>query len=284
MLKACFLWKNKTRVFREKDMLNAIMTTQETHNKNTDKPVIIMNFSGIYREEPFARNNRFVHIDCSQLHGTDCYCDEEGAKSIRKAISSYPATGVHFIDSGDYHYVTKFWTEKINRPFSLVLFDHHTDMQPSRWSGMLSCGGWVKDMADSDSLLMHIYILGVTKEQASTIPDAYADKVRIITDEQLKEHTDVLKPLAIGEPLYISIDKDVLDTNSAKTDWDQGILTLDDLKRTLSLMLKHEQIIGIDVCGECPATLSLFDPDRSVEIDDKANSELLTLFKQQELC
>lgn len=43
-----------------------------------DKSVIIMNFSGVYNEEPFARNPRFTHLDCTHLHGTDCYCDEEG--------------------------------------------------------------------------------------------------------------------------------------------------------------------------------------------------------------
>ena len=51
------------------------------------------------------------HLDCSHLHGTDCYCDAEGAKSIQNIIAPYPAEGIHFIDSGDYHYVTKFWTD-----------------------------------------------------------------------------------------------------------------------------------------------------------------------------
>ena len=97
-----------------------------------------MNFSGVYSEEPFALNPRFTHLDCTHLHGTDCYCDKDGQRAIRRIIAPYPAQGIHFIASGDYHYVTKFWTDKISIPFSLVLFDHHTDMQPSQRGGMLS--------------------------------------------------------------------------------------------------------------------------------------------------
>ncbi len=242
-----------------------------------------MNFSGVYEEEPFARNPRFVHLDCSHLCGTDCYCDTDGATQIRRIIGPFPAAGIHFIDSGDYHYVTKFWTEKITTPFSLVLLDHHTDMQPPILSGMLSCGDWVKDMIDDNPLLKHVHILGVPRKQADAIPASYADKVLVVTDEQLHGHSAGLKPLNLGDPLYISIDKDVLDTGSARTDWDQGILTMTDLKRVLTLILRHEQVIGIDICGECPVTCSLFDPDGSLAIDDRANSELLELFRRQGL-
>lgn len=248
-----------------------------------DKSVIIMNFSGVYNEEPFARNPRFTHLDCTHLHGTDCYCDEEGQRSIRRIIAPYPARGIHFIDSGDYHYVTKFWTDKINTPFSLVLFDHHTDMQPSRWSGVLSCGGWVKDMLDSNSLLSHVVILGTPEDSVATIPGIYLNRVMAFTDSQLHGHAAEQRPLSISEPLYISIDKDVLDTSSARTDWEQGTLTLDEMKRVLHLILKHEKVIGIDICGECPITLRLFDDDNSLAIDDKANRELLAMFKQQGL-
>ena len=156
-------------------------------------------------------------------------------------------------------------------------------MQPSRWSGVLSCGGWVKDMLDSNSLLSHVVILGIPEDNVATIPEAYRNKVIAITDSQLHCHAAEQRPLSISEPLYISIDKDVLDTNSARTDWDQGTLTLDEMKRVLHLILKHEKVIGIDICGECPVTLRLFDDDNSLAIDDKANRELLAMFKQQGL-
>ncbi|MEO4750897.1 arginase family protein, partial [Phocaeicola vulgatus] len=82
-------------------------------NQKTDKriawPIIIMNFTGVYDYEAFARNNKFIWLDCRHLYGTDGYCDREGALALKGMIADYPAEGVHFIDSGNYHYLTKFW-------------------------------------------------------------------------------------------------------------------------------------------------------------------------------
>ena len=64
----------------------------------------------------------------------------------------------------------------------------------------------------------------------------------------------------VSEPVYISIDKDVLDPSSAITNWDQGSLTLSELEQLLAVVFRQERVIGIDICGECPATLNLFEP------------------------
>ena len=142
----------------------------------------------------------------------------------------------------------------------------------------------IKDMIDGNPLLKHVYIMGVPEDKASAIPEVYRNKVEVLTDKRLHAHSALNLPLPADGPLYVSIDKDVLDTNSARTDWDQGCLTLDDLKRVLTLVMRHEEVVGVDVCGECPATLRLFDPDGSLTIDDKANRELLELFMRQGLC
>ena len=44
---------------------------------------------------------------------------------MKRVIAGYPAEGIHFIDSGNYHYLTKLWTDKLRVPFSLIVFDHH---------------------------------------------------------------------------------------------------------------------------------------------------------------
>ena len=82
----------------------------------------------------------------SILNGTECYCDEEGASALQRMIADYSPQGIHFIDSGNYHYVTKFWTDKLATPFALLVFDHHPDMQPPLFEHILSCGSWVKDV------------------------------------------------------------------------------------------------------------------------------------------
>ena len=62
-------------------------------------------------------------------------------------------------------------------------------------------------MSPSSGQKKHVYILGVPRKQADSIPASYADKVLVVTDEQLHSHSAGLKPLNLGDPLYISIDK-----------------------------------------------------------------------------
>lgn len=82
------------------------------------KSVVVMNFTGVYDYESFLRNPKIKWLDCRHLNGTECYCDEEGASALKRLIDGYSPQGIHFIDSGDYHYVTKFWTDKLDVPFA----------------------------------------------------------------------------------------------------------------------------------------------------------------------
>lgn len=99
--------------------------------RDSMKPdVTIMDFTGIYEKEHFYGKTRVHWIDCQQIQGTNCYCDEEAETLLRQKIAPFPAEAIHFIDSGNYHYMTKLWTEKLREPFVLVVADHHPDMQP----------------------------------------------------------------------------------------------------------------------------------------------------------
>lgn len=40
-------------------------------------PVILLNFTGVYELEAFASNKNIIHVDCRDMKGVDCYCDEE---------------------------------------------------------------------------------------------------------------------------------------------------------------------------------------------------------------
>ena len=244
------------------------------------KKLIIMNFSGVYELEKFADNPSAVHIDCTHLTGTDCYCDQEAEQKIRSLIAPYPAEGIHFIDSGDYHYITEFWTDKLSGPFNLVLFDHHTDMQPPLFEGLLSCGSWVESMLEHNPQLRKVVLFGIPEAQKRTIPSKFQDRVITYTDIQLHRHLQESRPLCLQEPIYISVDKDVLDTRSAATNWDQGILSLSELKQLLTLLLRHEKVLGVDICGECTDTIHQLSMDPAIQLDNEANSELLTLLSQ----
>ena len=145
------------------------------------KPVVVMNFTGVYNYEPFARNRQFVWLDCQHLNGTECYCDEEGASALQRMIADYSPQGIHFIDSGNYHYVTKFWADKLATPFALLVFDHHPDMQPPLFEHILSCGSWVKDVLDTNANCKKVIIAGASDRLLQEVPKEYGDRIHFLT-------------------------------------------------------------------------------------------------------
>lgn len=133
-------------------------------------PIILLNFSDVYDYESFASSQEIVHVDCRELNGVDCYCDEDGRKELRQLLAPYPAKALHFIDSGDYHYLTEYWVSKLQEPFSLIVLDHHPDMQQPQWTGVVSCGGWVTDVLEKNSFVRNIIIVGASDELISQVP------------------------------------------------------------------------------------------------------------------
>ena len=79
-------------------------------------PVILLNFTGVYNLEAFASNKKIIHVDCQDMKGVDCqdmkgvdcYCDEEGREELHRRLAPFPAKAIHFIDSGDFHYLPQF--------------------------------------------------------------------------------------------------------------------------------------------------------------------------------
>ena len=165
-----------------------------------------------------------IFADFSALEGTNCYCSEDSARAIRERIAGLPLHAVHAIGTGDYHYISLFWLERIDEPFQLVLFDHHPDDQPGAFDGgLLSCGSWVRE--------------------ARRLPMLRADRwIRDAADfPALAELPDL--------PVYLSIDLDVLSEEYARTDWDQGRMTLEELKGALRGIIAARRIVGVDLCG-----------------------------------
>ena len=187
---------------------------------------IIMKMTDAYEHQSFYNNKKNIHIiDCRDLDGTRCYLDDSSKKELLKRIQEYSAKGIHFIDSGNYHYLSLLWLMKIKQEFNLVLFDHHPDNQPPSFGQITSCGGWVLEAEESLSNLKNVYSFGVGNEiPIHNIP------------------TDL--------PLYISIDKDVLSTADAITDWDQGDMNLTQMIEMLTELFENHEILGVDVCGD----------------------------------
>ncbi|HHV03551.1 MAG: arginase family protein [Bacteroidales bacterium] len=202
-----------------------------------DAPVIIMDFTRVYRNQSFYLDYDHVLIDCTDITGSDCYCDPEAAGIIQERIADHPVKTVHFLDSGNHHYMTKFWTDRISRDFLLVVADHHPDMQPALFEDMLSCGGWVRTVLESNPWVRQVWFIGVSDQYP--IP-RNNDTIIVYPD---RPRADL--------PAYLSIDKDILDPRTVTTNWDQGTMSYRQLHAVIREIMHRHPVLGVDICGEC---------------------------------
>ncbi len=249
------------------------------------KETVITNFSGIYKNQNFYKNYAEEEIswtELSDLSGCNCYCDAEASDRIRKEIQAFTGKGLHFIDSGNYHYMTRLWLEKLQIPFRLLVFDNHTDMQPPAFGGLLSCGGWIAASLEELPLLQEVILVGPDEEAYTQVEPDLQQKVLFLSREKLSTMTTEEKEgffnnLSEDLPLYVSVDKDVLCKGDASTTWSQGDMHLSELMSFLELVLERQNILGMDVCGEC-------DMDSSSEdfLNDHANEAILRLWEKMQ--
>jgi hypothetical protein len=186
--------------------------------------ITVQDFTGVYAEQAFMQELRAIAetskdvrwLNCTKIVGTDCYCDDDAIKEINELIDNAesdsksesdrnienrdnstsdiaPQLSIHFFDNGNYHYMSKLWTDRVQEPFTLIVFDHHPDMQPPRFGGILSCGGWVKEVLDNNRFVQNVIIIGVKDELVETVREELSqsgeanilEKVTFIKESEL---------------------------------------------------------------------------------------------------
>ena len=252
--------------------------------KKTDKylKTLIMDFSGIYEEQQFWKGKEASWVEARDIPGTNCYCDEEAMNEIRSRIAPYSYGEIHFIDSGNYHYMTRIWLEKISEPFDLLVFDNHTDMQPPAFGGLLSCGGWIYDSVMELPLLQKVILIGPDEEAFSRVEPEIQKKVEFLSREKLRgmelmEILDFVKEQTGKNPLYISIDKDVLCPEDADTNWSQGDMRLETMVRCLECAVSRCKAGDILSTGSENADIEQLDAVREDTQKDGAACSDLTV-------
>ena len=261
--------------------------------------IVLMNFSGIYKEEKFWKDRQVSWIEVQDICGTNCYCDDEAIAEISKRTESHSVAGIHFIDSGNYHYMTRLWLTGMKEPFCLLVYDNHTDMQPPAFGGILSCGGWIAASLEELENLKHVILVGPDEAAYEQVDEKLKDRVTFLSRERLQEMTeaeinellrDTVSKVCKWKtengstdqtdlegflPLYISVDKDVLCAEDAQTTWSQGDMRLNTLLSCVQAVIECAEercgiIAGVDICGEADAE-NVHDNERN----DVANAELL---------
>lgn len=269
---------------------------------------MILDFSHVYRDEDIKDIDRFRYIDCSDIQETDMYCSKNAYEKIWGRIESYGIQGIHYIDSGNYHYITKIITDHITEPFGLVMYDHHTDMQIPMVPEMMSCGDWAGQALSQNKNLRQLVIVGPPESDIEQTLESYSGSQsgRLLTFSAEDLHGDLLenklKLIRTDLPLYISIDKDVLGTEYSETNWSQGDMSIDGLERLLSVFfggqgeeknsdacrnderyagdIRHSRILGIDICGEIQTDIPVPEYLEAEEKNEKVNIELFRFISE----
>ena len=214
-------------------------------------------FTGLYDRNRDTLLPGAEYVSFRDLKETDLYCSDEAKAEIRRRIAGVSPSGVHFIDSGNFHYMTMFMTEKIDQPYGLVVFDHHTDMKPAAFGGMLSCGSWILNTLKEQENLMKVVLIGPPEKARQTIPQEMRDRIVFINEEVMRgkynsgndDFWAKVYEYTSGKNLYFSLDLDILDRRYAVTDWDQGTVSLRVLCRQTEILMKNSHVLGADICG-----------------------------------
>ena len=202
------------------------------------------------------------------ISGRNMYCTDDAYDEIRGRLQKlpFPERGIHFIDTGNYHYMSRIFTSFIDQKYDLILIDNHNDMQRAGLGDILSCGSWALDVLEKDDHLSSLYVYGplVFEKEGDVCDISSGDKT--VTGRHYRG-------LAFSEgkhPVYLSVDKDVLDVKECITNWDQGQLTLDELNLLTDKLLEEKALIGADICGGISET----DPECTGDtLFDNVNSD-----------
>jgi len=141
------------------------------------------------------------------------------------------------------------------RPKSLVVFDAHLDLRDEYPYGQrLSHATWLRRLLDDPPCA--VAVIGVRALSREELENAKRLDLAFLTFKQVKEGgtrvlNDVLSTLS--DPLYVSVDVDVLDPAYAP-----GVSTPEPLGFTLQELvdelwpLKGREVVGFDVAEVCP--------------------------------
>lgn len=183
--------------------------------------------------------------------------------------------GTVFMGSGDFHHISHLLIARCHRsePFDVVVFDNHPDNM--RFPFGIHCGSWVRHVAAlpqvrrvhvfgissgdvgwrhawENYLLplyagrIHYWTLGVETTWASAL--GLAGRFHSFTQREQLVEAFVAHLRRDKTPIYLSIDKDVLDASVARTNWDQGRFLLEDIECVIDAL--SSRLVGSDITGE----------------------------------
>lgn len=185
-----------------------------------------------------------------------------------------PANGAVFLGSGDFHHLSLPLVARIDRQgLRVLIFDNHPDNM--RFPFGVHCGSWVSRVAALPSVA-RVDVIGITSTDIGRshawenhLAPLYRGRLRywsvgvdvgwarriglgksVLGFDSVGDMLGVLQD-DLGRdksPVYVSIDKDVLDPAEASSNWDQGRMRVADLVQAIDTV--RPRLVGSDVTGE----------------------------------
>ena len=217
--------------------------------------------------------------------------------------------GTVLMGSGDFHHVSLLLIERLakeyssSNPIQVVVFDNHPDNM--RYLFGIHCGSWISYVA-SLPFVSHVHVLGISSHDISLshfwenrwlplfhkkltywsldVNVAWAKKIGLSHAFRHFATPDDLIASFLSEqyhsaqPVYLSIDKDVLSEEVVHTNWDQGRLQTYHILDTITSI--KPRLIGSDITGELSIWrspnwfkrfLSSLDKQPAISSDDLSN-------------
>ena len=234
---------------------------------------------------------------------------------------------VIFYGSGDFHHLATLLIERVGMPVTVIHFDNHPDWV--RFPPTHNCGGWV-NCALALPNVVRVITIGPCSDDLSQ-PERKTANLRAVAEGRLEVHAWRHEPSRVigrygdaagwaqsgrelhwrelagqdweaflsdliarlpATALWVTLDKDVLASGEACTNWDQGAMPLDHVLRAIERLAGARLIVGVDICGDWSpprftdplrAALGYFDrPEQdtpsgqALAVNDTTNARLLS--------
>jgi arginase family enzyme len=218
------------------------------------------------------------------------WLDKRTKEDVARRIHGSRRESLTFLGSGDFHHLTNILISEFEDDISVIVFDAHPDWETlppqlgcGSWvSQTLKNRNILKliliGISSSDISTMHLESANFTsladdrleiypyQHEPSWVflkripPNTsvkfknYLFAHKIFWDEMKNKNLSefilsVIKRLPSNK-VYLSIDKDCLRSDYALTNWEEGMLSLDELLLMLKVIKENAQIIGADIVGD----------------------------------
>lgn len=205
-------------------------------------------------------------------------CSSRALRAFSRVLDEWlPAHyGTVFTGSGDFHHLSIPLIERAaarHGPLEVVVFDNHPDNM--RFVFGVHCGSWVRRAAFLPGVA-HVHVVGITSSDIGMghawenyWRPLYSGRVtywsagvrtgwarmagmgrafRSFADVDTLLDAFVAQMRISRQSVYLSIDKDVLNEQAARTNWDQGQMSEAGLVRAIAAL--HGRVVASDVTGE----------------------------------